>query len=123
MTSDHLIYTKPFPAIIDSENLDNDIYNFAVDYESYYKRNTKGLSKKEKPDRLDSAPRWAVWLGKGTISFGKNLNIMKIVKDISEHTLMAIQKAENLKVKEFSGGWKPVSEKHLFSSYRHVRAV
>jgi len=116
ITSDHLIHTKPFPSIIESKNLEGSIENFALEYESYFARHTKGLSKIEKPNRLDSAPRWAIWPGKGTISFGKNLTIMRVVEDIVEHTIRSIQLAENLKVKGFSGGWKPVSEKHLFEA-------
>ena len=116
ITSDHLIHTKPFPAVISQGNLEVSIENFASEYEAYFERHAKLLSPNEIPSRLDSAPRWAVWSGMGTVSFGKNLISMEIVKDISEHTVKAIQQAENLDVEGFSGGWCPVSEKHLFEA-------
>ena len=111
ITSDHLIRTKPVPAILDPENMEQSIDDFASGYEAYFKRHTNG-----KQICLDCAPRWAVWPGHGTVSFGTNFTESGIVADIAEHTVNAIQKAESLMAKNFSGGWKPVSEKHLFEA-------
>ena len=116
ITSDHLIRTKPFPAVLDTKNFELSLENFSLEYEAYFERQTKGLNSNEIPSRLDSAPRWAIWPGKGTVSFGKNLTELGIVKDIAEHTVKAIQKAENLNAKGYSGGWQPISEKHLFEA-------
>ncbi|HYK44618.1 MAG TPA: SDR family oxidoreductase, partial [Parafilimonas sp.] len=58
--------------------------------------------------QLDAAPRWAVWPGHGVVTFGKSLEEAKIVADISEHTIKAIQQAEKL------GGWRSLSQKDLF---------
>ena len=58
--------------------------------------------------QLDPAPRWAVWPGQGIVTFGKSLEEAKIVADISEHTIKAIQQAEKL------GGWQALSQKDLF---------
>jgi len=116
ITSDHLIHTKPFPVVLNPENLEESLEEFSLKYEEYFRRQTKVLSSEEIPTQLDSAPRWAVWPDKGTVSFGKNLISLVIVNDISEHTLKAIQQAENLVFKGLSGRWSPVSEKHLFEA-------
>lgn len=111
ITSDHLIRTKSVPAIIDPENPQRSLDEFSSAYKAYFERHTNGEQK-----CLDSAPRWAVWPGHGTISFGANLTESGIVSDIAEHTVKAIQLAENLTSEGSSGGWQPVSEKHLFEA-------
>ena len=111
ITSDHLIRTKSVPAIIDPENPQRSLDEFSSAYKAYFERHTNGEQK-----CLDSAPRWAVWPGHGTISFGANLTESGIVSDIAEHTVKAIQLAENLTSEGSSGSWQPVSEKHLFEA-------
>ena len=111
ITSDHLIRTKPVPVIIDPENTQQSLDDFASAYEAYFERNTNGEQK-----CLDSAPRWAVWPGHGTVAFGANLTESGIVSDIAEHTVKAIQLAENLTSEDSSGRWQPVSESHLFEA-------
>ena len=99
ITSDHLIRTKPVPAVLDPENLENNLENFASGYKAYFERQTNGQQ-----TCLDCAPRWGVWPGKGTVAFGRNITESGIVSDIVEHTVKAIQHAESI------GGWKPVTE-------------
>ena len=111
ITSDHLIRTKSVPAIIDPENPQRSLDEFSSAYKAYFERHTNGEQK-----CLDSAPRWAVWPGHGTIAFGANLTESGIVSDIAEHTVKAIQLAENLTSEGSSGSWQPVSEKHLFEA-------
>ena len=111
ITSDHLIRTKPVPTIIDPENPQKSLDEFSSAYKAYFERYTNGEQK-----CLDSAPRWAVWPGHGTISFGADLTESGIVSDIAEHTVKAIQLAENLTAEGYSVGWQPVSEKHLFEA-------
>ena len=111
ITSDHLIRTKSVPAIIDQENPQRSLDEFSSAYKAYFERHANGEQK-----CLDSAPRWAVWPGHGTISFGANLTESGIVSDIAEHTVKAIQLAENLTSEGSSGRWQPVSEKHLFEA-------
>jgi NAD(P)-dependent dehydrogenase (short-subunit alcohol dehydrogenase family)/ribulose-5-phosphate 4-epimerase/fuculose-1-phosphate aldolase len=111
ITSDHLIRTKPVPAIIDRENPQQSLDNFSAAYKAYFERHTNGEQK-----ILDSAPCWAVWPRHGTISFGANLTESAIVSDIAVHTVKAIQLAENLTAEGSSAGWQPVSEKHLFEA-------
>ena len=117
ITCDHLIRTKPVPAIIDPENLQQSLDDFSSAYESYFERNTNG-----KQRSMDSAPRWAVWPGQGTVAFGDDLTESGIISDIVEHTVRAIQLAENLVGENSSKGWHPVSEAHLFEAeYRELQ--
>ena len=111
ITSDHLIRTKPVPVILDPKNPKQSLENYASAYKAYFERYTNG-----KQICLDCAPRWAVWPesgstdAKGTISFGRNLSETEIVTDIVQHTVKAIQQGEKI------GGWRPVSEEHLFEA-------
>ena len=102
LTPDHVIRTKRVPVIID-QNSKKNIERFAKEYQRYFTRHASaGL----KP--LDPAPRWAVWPGYGTISFGTTLAEANIINDITEHTIDAILVAEKL------GGWKALPEKDIF---------
>jgi len=102
LTPDHVIRTKRVPVIID-QNSKKNIERFAKEYQRYFTRHASaGL----KP--LDPAPRWAVWPGYGTISFGTTLAEANIINDITEHTIDAILVAEKL------GGWQALPEKDIF---------
>ncbi len=102
LTPDHVIRTKRIPVII-NQNSEKDIERFAKEYRKYFRRRAStGL----KP--LDPAPRWAVWPGYGTISFGTTLDETEIIHDINEHTINAILQAEKL------GGWQALPEKDIF---------
>ena len=111
ITSDHLIRTKPVPVILDLKNPEQSLEDYASAYKAYFERYTNG-----KQICLDCAPRWAVWPesgrsdAKGTIAFGRNLSESEIVTDIVQHTVKAIQQGEKI------GGWRPVSEEHLFEA-------
>ena len=111
ITSDHLIRTKPAPVILDLKNPEQSLEDYASAYKAYFERYTNG-----KQICLDCAPRWAVWPesgrsdAKGTIAFGRNLSESEIVTDIVQHTVKAIQQGEKI------GGWRPVSEEHLFEA-------
>ena len=111
ITSDHLIRTKAVPAIIDSQNLEQSLDDFSSEYEAYFERNTNGEQR-----CLDTGPCWAVWPGHGTVSFAVDVTESIIINDIVEHTVKAIQLAENLAGDFSSGGWQPVSEAHLFEA-------
>lgn len=102
LTPDHVIRTKRIPVII-GKNPQEAIDRFARDYRSYFVRHaTAGLT------CLDGAPRWAVWPGYGTISFGSTFKEAQIIEDITEHTMQAILRAEAL------GGWQALGEKDIF---------
>ena len=102
LTPDHIIRTKQFPVVI-GEDPAKEIAKFSDVYEEYFSRNNKSDL-----IPLNSAPKWAVWRGEGTIAFGKNIKESNVVSDIVEHTISAIQRAEAL------GGWKALPEKDLF---------
>ena len=102
LTPDHVIRTKRTPVII-GRDPEADIERFSRGYHKYFQRHaTAGL----KP--LDPAPRWAVWPGCGTISFGATLAEAEAINDINEHTIDAILQAEKL------GGWQALPEKDIF---------
>ncbi len=102
LTPDHVIRTKSIPVIL-GENPETDIADYAKAYCEYFERNTSGQLR-----RLNAAPCWAVWPGFGLISFGRSVKEATIVSDIKDHTIHAIQLAEDL------GGWKALPESDIF---------
>jgi NAD(P)-dependent dehydrogenase (short-subunit alcohol dehydrogenase family) len=102
LTPDHVIRTKSIPVIL-GENPDEDIAHYAKAYCEYFERNTNGQL-----TRLNPAPCWAVWPGFGLISFGRSIKEAQIISDIKDHTIHAIQLAEQL------GGWKALPESDIF---------
>jgi NAD(P)-dependent dehydrogenase (short-subunit alcohol dehydrogenase family) len=101
LTPDHSIRTKRAPAFI-GEDLDASVQKFADDYAAYFNRHAKGQT------MLDAAPRFAIWPGKGIVSFGDSLKDAKIVADIAESTAATVQLGEAV------GGWEPLPEKDIF---------
>ena len=102
LTPDHVIRTKPFPLIIES-NHNKSAQKFARKYDKYFEKNKKaGLSK------LKSDPKWAIWPNHGILYFGSSVKSAGIVRDINNHTIKAIQTSHNLDT------WKPISLKNLF---------
>jgi len=102
LTPDHVIRTKPIPVIL-GENPEKDVADYAKAYCEYFERNTNGQL-----TRLNAAPCWAVWPKFGLISFGRSVKEATIVSDIKDHTIRAIQLAEEL------GGWKALPESDIF---------
>ena len=103
LTADHIIRTKPKPVILGT-NVKKYIDKFVAAYTDYFNKYTDS-----RLSMLDPAPRWALWPRHGTIAFGKNVKAARIVSDIANHTMRAIQYGEAL------GGWKPLSKKHIFA--------
>jgi rhamnose utilization protein RhaD (predicted bifunctional aldolase and dehydrogenase)/NAD(P)-dependent dehydrogenase (short-subunit alcohol dehydrogenase family) len=101
LTPDHSIRTKRAPAFI-GEDIDASVQKFADDYAAYFNRHAKGQT------MLDAAPRFAIWPGKGVVSFGDTLKDAKIVADIAESTAATVQLGESV------GGWEPLPEKDIF---------
>jgi rhamnose utilization protein RhaD (predicted bifunctional aldolase and dehydrogenase)/NAD(P)-dependent dehydrogenase (short-subunit alcohol dehydrogenase family) len=101
LTPDHSIRTKRAPAFI-GEDIDASVQKFADDYAAYFNRHAKGQT------MLDAAPRFAIWPGKGIVSFGDTLKDAKIVADIAESTAATVQLGEAV------GGWEPLPEKDIF---------
>ncbi|MEL6922435.1 MAG: bifunctional aldolase/short-chain dehydrogenase [Bacteroidota bacterium] len=102
LTPDHIIRTKRTPVML-GKDFDKDLATFVKSYEAYYERHQTG-----EQTQLDPAPRWAVWPGHGTLSFGPTVKAVGIVEDIARHTKNAIQQAEQL------GGWKALPKRDLF---------
>ena len=102
LTADHVTRAKSIPAILGSD-VEKSIRRYVEAYRQYFERNATG-------DMvcLDPAPRWAVWPGRGMVSFGRTIKDLRIVSDIKDHTIRAIQMAEVL------GGWKALPERDIF---------
>lgn len=101
LTPDHSIRTKRAPAFI-GEDLDASVQKYADEYAAYFNRHAQGQT------MLDAAPRFAIWPGKGVVSFGDTLKDAKIVADISESTAATVQLGQAV------GGWEPLPEKDIF---------
>ncbi|MGA0934034.1 MAG: bifunctional aldolase/short-chain dehydrogenase [Pseudohongiellaceae bacterium] len=102
ITPDHTIHTKLVPAILGTDPV-ADISLYAREYREYFARHDDGSL-----TCLDPAPRFAVWQGKSLVSFGPNVKRLQVVRDISRHTIKAIQWGEGL------GGWRALPEQDLF---------
>ncbi|MEM7183625.1 MAG: bifunctional aldolase/short-chain dehydrogenase [Spirochaetota bacterium] len=100
LTPDHVIRTKRHAVVL---NGTASIEDYSQTYRGYFANNeNNGLT------CLDTAPRWGVWPGVGTVSFGANAKDLGIVEDIVSHTIAAIQIAEGL------GGYRALPEKDIF---------
>ena len=102
LTPDHTLQTKRIPAIL-ADNPSEGVNTFAENYLKYFEKNNDGSL-----SCLDPAPRYAVWRGKGTVIFSANIKKKKIISDMVEHTIRAIQWGEAL------GGWTVLSEGEIF---------
>lgn len=102
LTPDHIIRTKRVPVIVAGDPKAA-VETFALDYRAYFARHNPGHL-----TMLDPAPRWAVWPGAGTVTFGRSFGEANIAADIIRHTVRAQQWAENL------GGWRALPEADLF---------
>ncbi len=102
LTPDHIIRTKRTPMIL-TDNIEKDLKTYAIQYEQYFKKYHKSGQ-----IQLGAAPKWVIWKGCGTISFGTTSKAVKIVEDISRHTKKAIYQAEQL------DRWKALPKVDLF---------
>ena len=100
LTPDHTIRTKRLPVWL--EDADS-VSSYAETYEQYFQAHQRGEKK------LDSAPRWAIWPGRGVVSFGANRMEAGIISDIAGHTFRTYQQAEA------AGGWTALGAGDLFA--------
>lgn len=102
LTPDHIIRTKRNPLIV-SDDVEGSVKKYADAYGSYFAEFNPGnlIS-------LDKAPRWAVWPGRGVLSFDTSMKAVQIIDDISKHTMKAILQAELL------DQWTSLAKKDLF---------
>jgi rhamnose utilization protein RhaD (predicted bifunctional aldolase and dehydrogenase)/NAD(P)-dependent dehydrogenase (short-subunit alcohol dehydrogenase family) len=101
LTPDHSIRTKRAPVFV-GDNTDAALSKYAEDYAAYFKRHAGNQT------MLDAAPRFALWEGKGIVSFGDTLKDANIVRDISQHTAATVGLAQRV------GNWEPLPEKDIF---------
>jgi rhamnose utilization protein RhaD (predicted bifunctional aldolase and dehydrogenase)/NAD(P)-dependent dehydrogenase (short-subunit alcohol dehydrogenase family) len=103
VTPDHVIRTKRVPVVFSGDEVQEVVEHYSGGYTNYYQRFAS-------PDlkMLDPAPRWGVWLGQGTVSFGGNERELSMVEDIVRTTRETIQLGEAV------GGWCPLREAELF---------
>jgi rhamnose utilization protein RhaD (predicted bifunctional aldolase and dehydrogenase)/NAD(P)-dependent dehydrogenase (short-subunit alcohol dehydrogenase family) len=102
VTPDHSILTKRIPMILQGE-ADEAVQAYGEAYQTYFEKNrSDGMT------RLDTAPRWVIWPGQGTVSLGVTYNEAGKICDIAEHTAKVVQHSEAL------GGWKALSDKDVF---------
>lgn len=101
LTPEHVIRTKPFPAIID-DNIKEAINAFSARYKAYFKAHAK------EEIMLDLAPRYAIIKGVGFAVFGKDEKEAGIIFDIVSHTIHAMMLAQSL------GGWKSLNPSDVF---------
>jgi NAD(P)-dependent dehydrogenase (short-subunit alcohol dehydrogenase family) len=102
LTPDHVIRTKPVP-LVGEGDWEAAVAAYVGRYRNYFARHaTPALA------CLDPAPRWAVWRGRGVVTFGASSREADVVADIARHTLRAIEHAEGM------GGWRTLPEAQLF---------
>lgn len=100
LTPDHSIRMRRAPLVIGDGS--------AVDaYAAAYERDHSQFSSGQ--PKLDPAPRWAVWPGRGTVAFDTTLTGTRIVSDIAAHTVRTIQ------IAEAAGGWRALPQQELFA--------
>ncbi len=102
LTPDHSIRTKRSPVYLEPGKEEDSLAAYAEAYRAYFERHQKGET------MLDPAPRFAIWPGKGVVSFGANAKEAGIVADIAAHTLRTVALGEAV------GGWEPLPEKDIF---------
>ncbi|MDE0631604.1 MAG: bifunctional aldolase/short-chain dehydrogenase [Caldilineaceae bacterium] len=104
LTPDHVIRTKRIPLVVSGRGAERDVEEYAAAYCDYFDRHADGSL-----DRLDPAPRWALWPGVGSVAFGGSPKEIAVIDDIKRHTLRAIAWSESL------GGWQPLGESEIFA--------
>jgi rhamnose utilization protein RhaD (predicted bifunctional aldolase and dehydrogenase)/NAD(P)-dependent dehydrogenase (short-subunit alcohol dehydrogenase family) len=103
-TPDHVIRTKSVPMLgSDPENLEK----YEQDYRNYF--NAHEPSAKERKTMLDPAPRVILDQELGLCCLGTSAGDAVVVRDIYEHTMECILRAEKL------GGWKALPPEDLFA--------
>lgn len=102
LTPEHVIRTKPLPLIVE-DDAKSALDNYVSSYRAYFDQYDDGTK-----TMLDTAPRYAVIKGKGSIAFGKNEKEAAIITDINNHTFEAVLRAQKL------GGWKSLERFRVY---------
>ena len=102
LTPDHSIHTKPHAAVFEADPREG-LARFAVEYRANFARHAQPCH-----TCLDPVARVGVWRGKGMIYLAQDSKRLRVVEDISRHTVRAIQWGEAL------GGWTALPAQDLF---------
>lgn len=103
LTPDHTIHAKPFGAVFGADPSAG-LQAFRQDYESYFHNHAGPVH-----TALDSVPRYGVWTGRGMIYLAANARRLEIVRDITRHTVAAMQRAEAV------AAWQTLPRRELFA--------
>jgi len=99
-TPDHVIRTKRLPL------LGRDMATYVDDYRAYFREHSARTA--EPLSSLDPAPRVVIDPALGVLSVGRNTKEASIVRDIYDHTIDVIARAETL------GGYRALPAEDLF---------
>jgi len=102
LTPEHIIRTKRTPVIL-KEDYEKEITKYIKKYIAYFEKH------RTHEMMLNPTPNWAVLKGFGTLSFGKTRKEAEIIRDINEHTMLAMLRAEQL------GGYQSLNQKESFA--------
>lgn len=103
LTPDHTIHAKAFAAVF-NEDLQVGLENFVKRYQAYFADNSSA-----EHQCLDCMPRYGVWANKALLYLAGNIKRLRVVADITEHTVAAIQNAEAF------AQWQALPESDLFA--------
>ncbi|MDH5219021.1 MAG: bifunctional aldolase/short-chain dehydrogenase [Gammaproteobacteria bacterium] len=99
-TPDHVIRTKPIPM------LGKDVTQFVQGYKKYFDTNEPNA--RDRKTMLDVAPRLVIDKDLGLMAVGKNAKDAAIIRDIYDHTMEIILRAEKL------GGYRALPGQDIF---------
>ncbi len=102
LTPEHIIRTKRAPLILEDDDIQSAVDRFIDEYQVYFNKFAKDEI------CLNKAPNYAVIKGFGVVSFGKNEKEANIIKDIIQHTMKAVLRADKL------GGYQSIGLKDSF---------
>jgi rhamnose utilization protein RhaD (predicted bifunctional aldolase and dehydrogenase)/NAD(P)-dependent dehydrogenase (short-subunit alcohol dehydrogenase family) len=102
LTPDHAIHTKAFGATFDQDPV-NELQSFCQMYRNYFEKYAE-----DEHQILDCMPRYGVWLNNGMVYLSGNVKTLDVVRNITHHTIKAIQLGEAL------GGWQALPKQDLF---------
>ncbi|MEX2469144.1 MAG: bifunctional aldolase/short-chain dehydrogenase [Pseudohongiellaceae bacterium] len=103
LTPDHTIHAKPFGAVFGADPSAG-LQTFRQDYESYFQDHAG-----PEHTALDPVPRYGVWSGRGMVYLAANAKRLGIVRDITRHTVAAMQRAEAI------AAWQSLPRRELFA--------
>lgn len=102
LTPDHTIHAKAFAAIFPHQP-GTGLAEFQTRYQAYFDSHAQSHHQ-----RLDCMPRYGVWLNKGLLHLAAGIKRLQVVRDITRHTVRAIQWGTAL------GGWQALPAGDLF---------